>query len=325
MSNIIHRSMGIVSYEIKRERQAAEKRMSEEQGIIEDEKLPPEFNLIVPSHKSRVIRKVFIDIASLIKQIPTKRIFTCFDGESFRKEVDIRYKANRPEKPEEFKNMVFDIYDICVAKQLNAFLVHNLEADDCASLLTMKLADEWNVIVSADADVTQNVTEKTFVLVPLATKRQLYMPTLEGYDLKRLQWYPELQLKSIHPVDVLTEKFLKGCKGDNVAPLAPKGFRTKKVEEAAEFAIQNLSTQPCAVNVDEDPDYIEAMLYAAQQVGLSIPTEQALKQLQLVCLGMQHIPLESVIAFDNITIYTQQPLNLTTDQMLRNTPYWSSF
>lgn len=285
-SNMFHRSFGIYNYQIK------------------------DFSLDNEEHRNMLIRKFVIDCVSIANKINIAGLFFCFDKHSFRKQVDKTYKGNRTKKDDSFYKTLDELYDLLIFKNLNALRVDNLEADDLIALTCEKLEHLPKIIVSGDTDVQQLIRPRTYVLTPHTKTRTLYRslysvhpPEIEGAELD-----------TIHPQYILSEKLLKGCKGDNVSSLVKKGFRTQRIKDFAdEYNKQKMNHADTEFN---------SFKFAIQQQKLEITDEQLHNQLQLVCLQSQFMPQELVLEFDKIKFKLNTPVDLEVSSILRNTKYW---
>ncbi|RYZ72867.1 MAG: hypothetical protein EOP05_10560, partial [Proteobacteria bacterium] len=97
----------------------------------------------------------------LLREIRPDYMAFCFDhsGDSFRKEIDVRYKANRSEMPEDLRPQIPYFRKVSEALGIPCIEAINYEADDIIGTLT-KLGRDHGlevVIVSSDKDFAQLV------------------------------------------------------------------------------------------------------------------------------------------------------------------------
>jgi len=272
----------------------------------------PDFDLDIQKYNDMMVRKFVMDCVAISKLVPINNLYFCFDDDTFRKQVDPAYKANREEKKESFVDCIQQIYKLLKFKNLNAIQINGLEADDCIALLTEKLEGP-NIAISADDDIKQLINENTMVLTPVAKTRTLYVsittpenniPTING--VLHVVYLPD---------HLLTEKLLKGCHGDNIAPLAPKGFRLKKVEEIAnKYIVEKKST---------DDEFAELSIFSKiLPEYFDFNEDDLVKQFILVCLKSKFMPDNLVEEFKKYPLLEKRLIDLELSTILANTRYW---
>jgi 5'-3' exonuclease len=274
------------------------------------------FDLSNQDHSDKMVRKFVIDAISTTRLLSGSNLNFCFDDDNnyFRKQIYADYKGNREPKAESFVNCLNEIYNLFKFKFFNAIKVPNLEADDCIGLLCEKYADRTKIIISMDEDIRMLIDDNTFVLTPVAKTRTLYKASyVADKDC------PQIPGVTIQPYDsflCLTEKLLKGCKGDNIKGIAPKGFRTTKVEEIAS------ETLACVESGAAD-SLEQSFQWVLEDFKLYYTKEEIFKQLQMVCLMSQYMPKNEVNEFNKIKLTTQRVSDIGVPHLLGNTRYWS--
>lgn len=152
----------------------------------------------------------------LLREIRPDYMAFCFDvsGDSFRKEIDPRYKANRAEMPADLVPQIPYIRTLSEALGIPCLEKHGFEADDIIGTLT-KLGREHGlevVIVSGDKDFAQ-----------------LVKPYVSMYDTMKDVRYDEagvIEKWGVEPRKMLDYLALVGDSSDNVpgvAGIGPKG------------------------------------------------------------------------------------------------------
>ena len=105
--------------------------------------------------------------------VKADKVYVFFDLGGASRQLAIRedYKANRGEAPEELEQQIPVIKDWTRAAGYAGVEENGIEADDLIAAYSRKLAGEGNdvVIISADKDLAQLVTEKIRQLVPPPT------------------------------------------------------------------------------------------------------------------------------------------------------------
>ena len=93
-------------------------------------------------------------------------IVVVFDapGKTFRHRQYPAYKATRPSMPDELREQIAPVHEIVRAMGLPLLSVADVEADDVIGSLAVQSGDRPVVIVSADKDLAQLVTERVSML-----------------------------------------------------------------------------------------------------------------------------------------------------------------
>lgn len=161
---------------------------------------------------TRILLKILHDEAP-------SHVVMVFDapGPNFRNDLYPKYKANRPEAPEEFKSQVPLIHQVVEAMEIPVLAVPGVEADDVMGTIGVEAAKHGmdTVLLSSDKDLLQLVSDHV----------QVYDPYKSGEGL----WYGEEQVKERfgvtpgHVVDVLG---LMGDSSDNVPGVRGIGEKT---------------------------------------------------------------------------------------------------
>lgn len=86
-------------------------------------------------------------------------------GKNFRHRLSDKYKANRPEKEESFKNQIIDIHSYIKDLGLPYFCVKDVEGDDVIATLARKAQlKKWKTkILTGDKDIAQVIDENTIL------------------------------------------------------------------------------------------------------------------------------------------------------------------
>lgn len=271
------------------------------------------FSLENKDHQGMLIRKFVTDSCSILKKVGVANVYFAFDKFSFRKNVSDEYKGNRSSKGEAFYNTLDKLYDLLAFKKLNPLRVEGLEADDCIALMCEKLNGMPKIIVSSDEDVRQLIAPRTYVLTPHSKNRTLYKslysvhpPQIDGVEL----------IDIIYPQYIIADKFLKGCKGDNILPLVKKGFRTEKVKKFADVYMVEKS--------NKGKNEHDSLKKAVDDLELEITSEQIENQLKLIRLKSEFMPKDLVDKFKEIKTNDNRAINFEVETILSNTSYWDS-
>lgn len=267
----------------------------------------PDYNLDNVAHQDILVRKFITDTCSIIKQVDPQHVIYTLDTRSFRKDVSEDYKASRT-KSDIFYKVLDDIKKLLRHKQLNAITIEGLEADDLMQLFADKYDKEPLIIISADEDIRQLVSNTCWVVNVQGKDKRIYSltPTVPF----------EIKGATVHIVDpelIAATKVLKGCSGDEVAGLAPKGFRTTKIKSIADEVFAQPHTCP------ED---VIVLFWKAINKYFSVTMEQVERQLRLVYLHRYFLPTSLVDEFDNLTIKENRMLDFTFNSILDNTRYF---
>lgn len=112
---------------------------------------------------TNAIKGVISMIKRLQKDYPESEVVVVFDakGKTFRNDMYVEYKANRPPMPEELREQIEPIHNIIRAMGLPLLIVEGVEADDVIGTLAAQATElKRDVIVSTgDKDMAQLVNE----------------------------------------------------------------------------------------------------------------------------------------------------------------------
>lgn len=241
----------------------------------------------IEKHAGLVQLKLIEDIQKLLSfaEGRVENTYYCFDNTSFRYLVREDYKGTRV-RGENIDSLFISFLTFLRKKKQNTISIFGLEADDSIALLSEKFQDDYNIIVSADEDLQQLVNRTTSVLIPHNAQRKLVQ--VENSTPLNLQGIP---IKITNPSFILVEKILKGCKGDNIKGIVPKGFRTKKIQE---------------ISNDIVLDSFESIALSLSRHG--IDTTEIHSQLKMVWLNSKAIPKILVDEFNTLLFKQYTPL-----------------
>lgn len=240
-----------------------------------------ESNFSIQKHKKLVQIKLIQDIQKLISIIGDNKVlntYYCFDNTSFRYLIREDYKGTR-EGGDDIDIIFNEFEQYLRLKKQNIVKIFGLEADDNIALLCEKFKDDYSIIITADKDLQQLVNDKTFVLIPHNAQRKLVQSKFSlPFQLNNIP------VETVDPWFVLVEKILKGCKSDNIKPIVPRGFRTKKIEEISK-QIRNIG----------DITHIKSILSK-----YDIDIRDLSDQMKMVCLQSKFFPPTLVEEFNKI-------------------------
>jgi 5'-3' exonuclease len=267
-------------------------------------------DLTTEEGKGYLIRKTTIDVCKIIRELNSDKVFICCDSPSFRKEVYPDYK-NRGEKDPGFMETQLELIEIFRSKGINVVKTNHLEADDIMVLICDILEDEIKFIVTGDVDLHQRINNKTYVY-NAKSDNKIFFHHNERQLRYKIKEGEEYTYKIVDPFLVLITKLIKGCNTDHVPGLAPKGFRTKKVEEICEkYRFLH----------GEDIVYENDLTEIINQY-FPITTEQVYKQLQLVCLQNIYMHQSGVLEFcDTFEDKVCEITNWHFTEVLKGTKY----
>lgn len=162
------------------------------------------------------VKGVINMLRRLIKDYPQSQIAVVFDakGKTFRDDIFVDYKANRPPMPDDLRPQVQPIFDIVQAMGLPLFVVDGVEADDVIGTLAFQATKlKLDVVISTgDKDMAQLVNEH-ITLVNTMTESVLDIPGVN----EKYGFGPELM------IDYLA---LMGDKVDNIPGVPGVGEKT---------------------------------------------------------------------------------------------------
>ena len=145
-------------------------------------------------------------LVHLITEDKPDYMVVCFDkGKTFRHEMFVEYKAQRSPTPKELLSqfpIMENLLDAMGIKHIGGF---GLEADDLIGSLS-KMFDTDNVVVTADKDCLQLISDSTCVLQP--KKGVTESLVIDENKMK--------ELYGISPIQIIDLKALMGDSSDNI-------------------------------------------------------------------------------------------------------------
>lgn len=209
-------------------------------------------------------------ISKLLKEKKPEYIAFCYDRKepSFRKDLDVNYKANRTEMPDDLQVQMPYIKQVASLFGIQDIEVPGFEADDLIGSLSVLAAKNnfESVIVSGDKDFCQLVNEKTIIYDTM--KETITTPDLvfEKYGVKASQFVDYLAIVGD------TSDNIKG-----VAGVGPKGAQ-KLIEEFGSLKnIYESIDKVSSKGVQEKLKKSEKEVFLAQklvQISLDVPLEK---------------------------------------------------
>jgi len=267
-------------------------------------------DLTTPEGKGYLIRKTTIDVCKIIRELNSDKVFICCDSPSFRKDIYEGYK-NRGEKDPGFVETQLELIQIFRDKGINVVKANHLEADDIMVLICDILHDETKIIVTGDVDLHQRIDNKTYVY-NAKSDNKIFFHHNERQLRYKIKEGEEYTYKIVDPFLVLITKIIKGCDTDHVPGLAPKGFRTKKVEEIC-MKYRELH--------GEDIRYEDQLCTIINQY-FPVTEVQLNTQLRLVCLQNTYMHTSGVLEFCDTFENTECPItNWHFSEVLKGTKY----
>jgi 5'-3' exonuclease len=210
------------------------------------------------------IQTVFQSMNKVFNKFNAEHAVVCFDGSSWRKIFYEKYKAHREENVTRLEQKIRDSITTVVndleaflRKSTNTTVLRNqlIEADDFIARWILLHPNDEHVIVSADGDFKQLVSENVVLYNGVANE----LTTLDGIFFQDGQpdpkkKYPRVQMygetwkqKLVKEKNIITDEpvkvepkwelFLKTMKGDvsdNIPAAHIPRYRTKKIREAFE-------------------------------------------------------------------------------------------
>lgn len=188
-----------------------------------------------------VVRKVFIDISSLLRTLKLSKgdeVWFSFDNgrSSYRQQLLSTYKESRDDKDELFRPLVLEIESLLRLKGENTMLIKNVESDDLIYLLSdiRKSLNTLTIIVSGDQDLQQLVNQNTIIVKPFNGILNIF--TSNGFVPPIFS--NEQQVEQVDPKLILFKKILLGDVSDDIPRIIRKGIGPKTLEK---FYIKNNS------------------------------------------------------------------------------------
>ncbi len=162
------------------------------------------------------VRVVTSMLRSLIKQYPNSPVVVVFDakGKTFRDELFVEYKSQRPPMPDDLRLQIEPIHDIIRAMGLPLLVVDGVEADDVIGTLARQASAlaMSTLISTGDKDMAQLVDEHVTLINTMNDVRMDAAGVEEKYGIP-----PELV------IDLLA---LMGDKVDNIPGVPGVGEKT---------------------------------------------------------------------------------------------------
>lgn len=240
-------------------------------------------DLTTEEGKGFLIRKATIDICKIVRELNSDKVFICCDSPSFRKTLYPDYK-NRGEKEPGFVETQLELIEILKSRGINVIKIDELEADDTMTLICNYIKDEIKIVVTGDEDLRTNIDFKTYCYHAHSTSKKFYY--FDDRQLKyKIKEGDEYEYIKCDPFLTLITKIVKGCSTDHVPGIAPKGFRTKKVEEICQRYRE----------IDEVIDV--ERLHTLLNEYFECDIDSLYLQLMLVCLQEFYMPENSVETF----------------------------
>lgn len=156
-------------------------------------------------------------LVKTIKEVQPKYIAVCFDGEkkNFRHEMFDGYKAQRGPTPAEMKPQFAIVKNMLDAMGITHLEGFGLEADDIIGCLSKKF-DTENIILTADKDCLQLISDNTIVMQPHKGISDSVI-----YDKEKLR-----EVYGIEPYQIVDLKALMGDTSDNIPGVKGVGEKT---------------------------------------------------------------------------------------------------
>lgn len=223
-------------------------------------------------------RKFITDLLSILKKFEDRtEVILCFDASNyFRKQISPDYKGTRSKKQQEFYDVINEMFDLLVSKNLNCIKIDGLEADDILALCAESAKNIFTVLVSNDEDIRQLVDGNTVVFTANSNNLKVFCDSINTVG-KNIPTMVGLS-KVINPDIIFYEKLLLGCSGDNVKRLLPKGHGPAKVRKIFDF-------------MGQGPD--NDLLTSLKHFGyIDISYDDIQNQMQMVALGSLYMPTE---------------------------------
>lgn len=111
---------------------------------------------------------------NIITNFGTKENHFCFDSNSnFRKDLYPEYKANRAEKDQILKDVLFEIYDfMSEGLGLKCYKIENFESDDIiASIKFQYMQNKKGIIISGDKDLMKLIDDNCYSIIGVGQKK----------------------------------------------------------------------------------------------------------------------------------------------------------
>jgi len=178
--------------------------------------LPPLTNS--KGNPTGAIKGVINMIRSLITGYPGAKVIVIFDakGKTFRNDIYVDYKANRPPMPDDLRCQIQPIHDIIAAMGLPLLVIDGVEADDVIGTLAQQATEQGieTIISTGDKDMAQLVSPHV-TLINTMNNEHL---DIEGVKNK-------FGVPPEHIIDYLA---LMGDKADNIPGVPKVGEKTAR-------------------------------------------------------------------------------------------------
>ncbi|MEW6230798.1 MAG: DNA polymerase I [Chloroflexota bacterium] len=172
--------------------------------------------------KGEQVNAVYGFASTLFKVLAQEKpdyVAVSFDvGRTFRHEEFDRYKAQRPEMPEDLASQFARVRQVVEALNIAVFQAEGYEADDCIGTLAAQATKEGiqTLIVTGDSDALQLIDGSVEVMTP-GRKYSEYVV----YDQAAVR-----ERYGLEPKQLIDFKGLKGDASDNVPGVAGIGEKT---------------------------------------------------------------------------------------------------
>lgn len=268
-----------------------------------------DLDLTIEFDRGYFMRKIALDLCKIVRELNSDKVFIACDHFSFRKDLYPDYK-NRGEKENGFVETQQELIQILIDKGINTIIIPKLEADDIMALIHYKLPRERHMIVTGDEDLRQLLDSQTYCYNADSKKKTFFYR-----DDSQLKYKPKEGIEYFYiktdPEYVLFTKIVKGCGTDNVPPIAPKGFRTKRIDELySEYSLKRTMEF-----VNED------LLFSILSKEFPLTEERFKLQLRLVCLQSDYMPNYSVDMFEKVFVNKTTEIKWEMQSILADTSY----
>jgi 5'-3' exonuclease len=181
---------------------------------------------------------MFASIAKAWRDFQGKHVIFCLEGRSWRKDVDVNYKANRAvaraaltAKEAEEDKMFWEAYDeftTFLSTKTNATVLQQgrCEADDFIARWIQLHKDDSHVIVSSDGDFYQLIAPNVRIYNGISKQTITHEGFFDEKGKKVKDKKTKEELPAPDPEWLLFEKCMRGDVSDNIFSAFP-GVRTK--------------------------------------------------------------------------------------------------
>lgn len=184
-----------------------------------------------------LIRKCVIDLCSTVQRFKTTKVVTVvIDSTSWRHTHHDNYKYSATKAKNEYQNEFIEVLDqleVLLRKRgLIVSRVAGAEGDDLLYFWASyfgSIMNEQVVIVSADADIRQLITENVSIFNSNSKNLKMY-----SHENNAEYWNEYLndliEVEAVDPIFITISKAILGDSGDNI-PTVKKGFGIKSFEK----------------------------------------------------------------------------------------------